>query len=177
MFILSINSVYHKSAAALLKDGVLLATAEEERFNRIKHGNQARSDNPHELPLRSIAYVLDHAGISLADVVDRDDTAPEDIELGGQRPVRPPMRIEVHQRACMSGDRVRENPGGVSDPDLDIGQMRGASSRNRGVTGVDLDAHNAQFGVVPTENSSVSPTKEPVSTMTSTSKWRTMWST
>jgi len=65
---LGLNSVYHESSAALLKDGVLLATAEEERFNRVKHGKQARSDNPHELPMQAIAYVLGHAGISLADV-------------------------------------------------------------------------------------------------------------
>lgn len=68
MFILGINSVYHESAAALLKDGTLLAAAEEERFNRAKHGKQARPDNPQELPLSSIAYVLEHAGITLADV-------------------------------------------------------------------------------------------------------------
>lgn len=68
MYILGLNSVYHESAAALLKDGVLLATAEEERFNRIKHGKQVRSDNPHELPANAIAYVLEHAGITLAQV-------------------------------------------------------------------------------------------------------------
>ncbi|KWV34413.1 carbamoyltransferase family protein [Micromonospora rifamycinica] len=68
MYLLGVNSVYHESSAALLKDGVLLATAEEERFNRVKHGKQARSDNPHELPMQAIGYVLGHAGITLADV-------------------------------------------------------------------------------------------------------------
>lgn len=63
MRILGINSVYHESSAALLVDGRLVATVEEERFNRIKHGKQARPDNPHELPWRSIEHVLSVAGI------------------------------------------------------------------------------------------------------------------
>lgn len=48
-------------AAALLKDGVILAAAEEERFNRIKHANGL-------LPRRAIRYCLKQAGISIRDV-------------------------------------------------------------------------------------------------------------
>ncbi len=40
MYILGISSYYHDSAAALIKDGRVLAAAEEERFSRIKHDNQ-----------------------------------------------------------------------------------------------------------------------------------------
>jgi len=36
--------------AYLLENGKILASAEEERFNRIKHGKQANLDNPDELP-------------------------------------------------------------------------------------------------------------------------------
>ncbi|MFF3515893.1 carbamoyltransferase [Streptomyces sp. NPDC002573] len=68
MYILGINSVYHESSAALLKDGELVASAEEERFNRVKHGKQARADNPDELPMNAIRFCLDKAGITLADV-------------------------------------------------------------------------------------------------------------
>ena len=32
MYTLGINAVYHDSAAALLRDGVVLAAAEDERF-------------------------------------------------------------------------------------------------------------------------------------------------
>src|ERR1700727_1515638 len=37
MHILGISCYYHDAAAALLRDGQLVAAAEEERFSRIKH--------------------------------------------------------------------------------------------------------------------------------------------
>ena len=37
MIILGISAYYHDSAACLLKDGEILAAAQEERFTRIKH--------------------------------------------------------------------------------------------------------------------------------------------
>lgn len=37
MYILGVSCFYHDAAAALLRDGVLVAAAEEERFSRIKH--------------------------------------------------------------------------------------------------------------------------------------------
>jgi carbamoyltransferase len=36
VYILGINA-YHGDAAALIKDGRIVAAVEEERFNRIKH--------------------------------------------------------------------------------------------------------------------------------------------
>lgn len=68
MYIMGINSVYHESSACLVKDGVVIAAVEEERFNRKKHGKELRLDNPHELPLQSIAYCLKEGGITLHDV-------------------------------------------------------------------------------------------------------------
>ena len=68
MNILGINSVYHESAAALLVDGALVAAAEEERFNRIKHGKEAEWDNPHQLPERAIRFCLKHAGLNPRDI-------------------------------------------------------------------------------------------------------------
>lgn len=68
MYILGINAVYHESSACLLKDGKLVAVVEEERFNRIKHGKEARVDNPHELPEQSIRHCLASAGIGLEQV-------------------------------------------------------------------------------------------------------------
>lgn len=67
-YILGINSVYHESSAAILKDGKLLAAVEEERFNRKKHAKPALVDNPDELPTSSIEYCLKTAGISLDDI-------------------------------------------------------------------------------------------------------------
>lgn len=50
----------HDSAAALIVDGVLIAAAAEERFNRKKHCG--------DFPAGAIQYCLSEAGISLEDV-------------------------------------------------------------------------------------------------------------
>ncbi|KAH7186249.1 carbamoyl transferase [Fusarium flagelliforme] len=68
MRILGINSVYHESAASLLVDGKVVAAVEEERFSRVKHGKPARVDNPHELPVESIRYCLESAGLKPGDL-------------------------------------------------------------------------------------------------------------
>jgi carbamoyltransferase len=68
MYILGLNSAYHETAACLIKDGQLIAMAEEERFNRVKHGKPARIDNPDQLPTGAIQYCLARAGISLGDI-------------------------------------------------------------------------------------------------------------
>src|SRR5437867_5312896 len=60
MFILGINAYHGDSAACLLRDGELLAAAEEERFRRIKHWAG--------LPTAAIRYCLDEGGIHLGDV-------------------------------------------------------------------------------------------------------------
>jgi carbamoyltransferase len=64
MTLLGINSVYHETAAAITVDGKIMAAAEEERFNRRKHGKAARVDNPQELPAQAIRYCLRAAGVS-----------------------------------------------------------------------------------------------------------------
>ncbi len=68
IYILGINSAYHESAAAIIKNGRLLAAVEEERFNRIKHAKCAKIDNPDELPVNAINYCLKEAGIKLGEV-------------------------------------------------------------------------------------------------------------
>src|SRR5947209_5764148 len=60
MIILGLNAFHGDSAAALLRDGVLIAAAEEERFRRLKHWAG--------FPAQAIAYCLREARISLADV-------------------------------------------------------------------------------------------------------------
>ena len=56
MYILGISCYYHDAAASLLKDGQLVAAAEEERFSRIKHD--------YSFPERAIQFCLDTAGIT-----------------------------------------------------------------------------------------------------------------
>ncbi len=55
-YILGISSFYHDSAAALLRDGEILAAAQEERFTRKKHDS--------DFPKQAIAFCLKEAGIS-----------------------------------------------------------------------------------------------------------------
>lgn len=60
MYILGISCYYHDAAAALLKDGRLVAAAEEERFTRIKHD--------FDFPQNAINFCLDFARISEKDL-------------------------------------------------------------------------------------------------------------
>ncbi|MEB3160751.1 MAG: carbamoyltransferase [Synechocystis sp.] len=59
-YILGISAYYHDSAAALVKDGVIVAAAQEERFTRKKHDAA--------FPERAIRYALTEADISLQDL-------------------------------------------------------------------------------------------------------------
>jgi carbamoyltransferase len=68
MYILGINAVFHDSAACIIKDGVLLAAAEDERFTSIKHGKRPIPFSTYELPFHAIDYCLSVAGIHLSDV-------------------------------------------------------------------------------------------------------------
>jgi carbamoyltransferase len=68
MLTLGINAAFHDSAACLLRDGKLVAAAEEERFTRIKHGKRPLPFTVWELPYHAIDYCLGEAGAELADV-------------------------------------------------------------------------------------------------------------
>jgi len=60
MHILGISAFYHDSAAALLRDGDIVAAAQEERFTRKKHDAG--------FPARAVEYCLRAAGISAAEL-------------------------------------------------------------------------------------------------------------
>jgi carbamoyltransferase len=60
LIILGINAYHADAAACIVRDGVLLAAAEEERFRRIKHWAG--------FPSRAIAYCLAEAKVDLGDV-------------------------------------------------------------------------------------------------------------
>jgi carbamoyltransferase len=68
MYILGINAAFHDSAAALVKDGKLIAAAEEERFTHIKHGKRPIPFSAYELPYNAIDYCLKEANIHLSNV-------------------------------------------------------------------------------------------------------------
>ncbi len=62
MNILGISAYYHDSAAALVRDGEIVAAAQEERFTRRK--------GDHRFPSQSLAYVLKAAGLRSVNEVD-----------------------------------------------------------------------------------------------------------
>jgi carbamoyltransferase len=61
MYLLGISAFYHDSAACLLKEGVIIAAAQEERFTRKKHDAA--------FPHNAIKYCLAEAGIQGSDIV------------------------------------------------------------------------------------------------------------
>jgi carbamoyltransferase len=56
MYILGISAYYHDSAACLVRDGEVLAAAQEERFTRRKHD--------HRYPAHAVEFCLKRAGIT-----------------------------------------------------------------------------------------------------------------
>ena len=56
--ILGINSAYHESAAAIVRDGDVVCAIEEERITRIKHAKVASVANPDQLPWNAIDVCL-----------------------------------------------------------------------------------------------------------------------
>jgi len=60
VYTLGLSAYYHDSAACLLRDGEIVAAAQEERFSRKKH--DAR------FPVNALNYCLDEAGIALTQI-------------------------------------------------------------------------------------------------------------
>ena len=57
MTILGISAFYHDSAAAIIRNGEIIAAAQEERFSRIKHDSS--------FPTRAVQFCLQYAGTSI----------------------------------------------------------------------------------------------------------------
>ena len=60
MYLLGISAFYHDSAACLIKDGEIIAAAQEERFTRIKHDES--------FPINAIRFCMEFAGIKAKDL-------------------------------------------------------------------------------------------------------------
>jgi carbamoyltransferase len=56
MNILGISAFYHDAAAALVRDGTIVAAAQEERFTRVKHDER--------FPINAIRYCLREGGVA-----------------------------------------------------------------------------------------------------------------
>src|SRR4029077_7888696 len=106
MIILGINAFHADSSAALVRDGVLVAAAEEERFRRVKHWAG--------FPAQSIAYCLREAGLRLGDVehvaVNQDGRAHR---------MRRIAYLAAHPpRLSLILDRLRNRHGRTQIPEL-----------------------------------------------------------
>jgi len=91
-YILGISAFYHDSAACIIKDNVIIAAAQEERFSRKKHDPR--------FPFNAINYCLEEAFIE-----------PEEIEL-----------ICFYDNPLLTWDRVVKNAVMVGEAGLDVFQ-------------------------------------------------------
>jgi carbamoyltransferase len=89
MIILGLNAFHADSAAALIRDGKLVAAAEEERFRRVKHWAG--------FPSQAISYCLREAGVGLSEVshvaVNQDSRANLFRKLAYVATRRPDLRL------------------------------------------------------------------------------------
>jgi hypothetical protein len=95
--ILGISAYYHDSAASLLRDGEIVAAAQEERFTR-KKGDAA-------FPRQAVAYCLRAGGEGVARLVG--------------------MRVQLEVEAPAGPGPRGEGPGEVEVVDSPAGELRG----------------------------------------------------
>ncbi len=95
MYVLGINAYHGDASACLLKDGMLIAAVEEERFRRVKHWAG--------FPTESIRYCLFEAGLDLSGVghiaVNSDPKASLLKKVGFALKTRPDLSLVI--------DRIR----------------------------------------------------------------------
>jgi carbamoyltransferase len=105
MIILGLNAFHGDSAAALIRDGELVAAAEEERFRRVKHWAG--------FPSRAIMYCLQEAGLTLSDVhhvaVNQDSRANLFRKIAYLATQRPDVRLIISR---LTNRRARK---GITD--------------------------------------------------------------
>lgn len=82
MYTLGINAAFHDCSACIVSDGLVIAAAEEERFNRIKHGKRPLPFTVWQLPYHAIDYCLKEAGIDLCEVAHVAYSYDPSIQLG-----------------------------------------------------------------------------------------------
>ena len=122
MIILGLNAFHADSAAALVRDGKLIAAAEEERFRRVKHWAG--------FPSAAVAYCLREAGVRLSDVdhiAFNQDNRANLMRKIGYFLIRAPKHQSGAQAATQSPrpDGAPRSPGAsLSGPNLARGAPR-----------------------------------------------------
>ena len=119
MLILGINAYHGDAAAAIVRDGELIAAAEEERFNRVKHCAG--------FPTHAIQYCLKAAGVSITEVdhigISRDPSAHLHKKI-----------IAAARRLGKSGVRSQESGVGenaIANRELRIAELQKAEVRDQ----------------------------------------------
>ena len=133
MVILGINAFHADASACLIRDGQLIAAAEEERFTRLKHWAG--------FPIQAIDYCLSAGGVSLSDVdhlaVNRDPQAHL-IDKALYTFLKRPNWRAVR-------DRLR-NAGKVRDIKLVIAEAKGITPERIGGQLHHIEHHRAHLG-------------------------------
>jgi carbamoyltransferase len=108
VFVLGINAYHGDAAAAIIRDGQLVAAVEEERFNRCKHCAG--------FPSESIKYCLQAAGVAIEEVehigISRDPSA------------------HLHKKILFAATRAAKSVGGYERAQPQAGEKSG-----RGILG------------------------------------------
>ncbi|MEA2173166.1 MAG: carbamoyltransferase [Blastocatellia bacterium] len=103
MYILGINAYHGDAAAAIIRDGMLVAAVEEERFNRCKHCAG--------FPTEAVRYCLATAGINIEEVehigISRDPSA------------------HLHKKALFAATRAAKSMAGLSRAKETTGEKSG----------------------------------------------------
>lgn len=117
-YILGINAYHGDSSACLIKDGVLIAAAEEERFRRLKHWAG--------FPSEAIKYCLSEAGIGLSGVahvaINQDAKANLWKKIGFTLAKRPDLRMVMDR---VRNKRERANVRDELNASVAVGQFAG----------------------------------------------------
>ena len=117
-YILGINAYHGDSSACLVKDGVLIAAAEEERFRRLKHWAG--------FPSEAIKYCLSEAGIGLSGVahvaINQDAKANLWKKIGFTLAKRPDLRMVMDR---VRNKRERANVRDELNASVAVGQFAG----------------------------------------------------
>lgn len=118
MLILGLNAFHGDSAAALVRDGRLVAAVEEERFRRIKHWAG--------FPSQAIAYCLREAKATLADIdhvaVNQDSRAHLGKKLAYLLSRRPDPRLVLNR---LRNRRARQGTRELLEANFPSQQFRG----------------------------------------------------
>lgn len=113
--VLGVNAVFHDPAAALVVDGEVVAAAEEERFNRRKHGKTCVPFSTWEIPENAIRWALADAGMKAGDI----DAVAYSYAPDMCRALAAPVRVGGSQAATRPSGLTRSS----WDPHEDVRTM------------------------------------------------------